>query len=240
MSANYMSGKLEKLLIYSFTDRKFQIKDAEQKNKPAFVAPINPESFTKNFKIEHDVQRPHGTGAAEVKFKSTAPEELKLEFILDGTGTMEGYWAAYKDKPVYEQLKIFMNCAYNYKGDIHRPNFLLIIWGSEIKFRCVLTNLDVNYTLFKPDGTPLRARLTATFLDYQSREERIAEDKPASPDLTHHRIIKQGDRIDLLTYAIYNDPKYFMQVGRANGLTSIKKLKPGNEIYFPPFNKNEV
>lgn len=240
MSADYMSGKLEKLLIYSFTDRKFQIKDAEQKNKPAFVAPINPESFSKNFKVEHDVQRPHGAGSAEVKFKSTAPEELKLEFILDGTGTMEGYWAAYKDKPVHEQMKIFMDCAYNYKGDIHRPNFLLIIWGSEIKFRCVLTSLDVNYTLFKPDGTPLRAKLTANFLDYQSREERIAEDKPASPDLTHHRTVKQGDRIDLMTYAIYNNPKYVMQVAKANSLTSIKKLKTGTDLYFPPFNKNEI
>lgn len=239
MSANYSSGKLEKLLIYSFTDRQFQVKGVEQTNKPAFVAPINPESFSKNYKIEHDVQRPHGTGSAEVKFKSTAPEELKLDFILDGTGTMEGYWEEYKSKPVNEQLKIFMDCAYNYQGDIHRPNFLLIIWGSEIRFRCVLANLEVNFTLFKPDGTPLRARLSATFLDYQSREQRMAEDNPSSPDLTHHRVIKQGDRLDLMTYGIYNDPKYFLQVAKANGLTSIRRLQPGNDIYFPPFNKNE-
>lgn len=240
MSAEYSSGKLEKLLIYSFTDRQFQVKDAEQQNTPAFVAPINPESFTKNFKIEHDVQRPHGAGAAEVKFKSTAPEELKLDFILDGTGTMEGYWSEYKNKPVSEQLKIFMNCAYNYKSDIHRPNFLLIIWGSEIKFRCVLTNLDINYTLFKPDGSPLRAKLSATFLDYQTREQRIAEDKPSSPDLTHYRKVKQGDRLDLLTYSIYKDTKYFMQVAQANGISSLKKLQPGADLYFPPFNKNEI
>ena len=55
----------------------------------------------------------------------------------------------------------------------------------------------------------------------------------------HHRVIKQGDRLDLMTYGIYNDPKYFLQVAKANGLTSIRRLQPGNDIYFPPFNKNE-
>jgi hypothetical protein len=41
-----------------------------------------------------------------------------------------------------------------------------------------------------------------------------------------------------MTYSIYNDTKYFLQVGKANGLTSIRKVIPGHEIYFPPFDKN--
>jgi hypothetical protein len=31
-----------------------------------------------------------------------------------------------------------------------------------------------------------------------------------------------------------------MQIGKANSLTSLKKLKVGDDIYFPPFNKNEL
>lgn len=231
--------KLEKLIIRSFANRDFSGEDSKRK----FVTPINPETFTKNYKVAADTQRGHGSPGAEVKYKSTAPEELKLEFILDGTRTMEGYGGdnkEYINKPVEKQLKDFLKCAYNMDGKIHRPRFLIVFWGSEIDFRCVLSNVDINYTLFEPDGRPLRVKISATFLKHKSREELIAETKLSSPDLTHRKQIKQGERLDFLTYDIYNESKYFLQVGKVNDLTSIRNVKPGREIYFPPFDKNEA
>ncbi len=103
-----------------------------------------------------------------------------------------------------------------------------------------LSNLDLNYTLFEPDGTPLRVKVNATFLEHKSREQLLAESRASSPDLTHYRKVKQGDRLDSLTNKIYNDSKYFMQVGKVNNLTTIGKVKPGSELYFPPFDKNEI
>jgi hypothetical protein len=236
-----MSGNLEKLQIYSFTDRNFSIDAADGGTvTPAFIAPINPESFTRNFKVAHDVQRASGNSGQRVTFKFTEPEELRLEFILDGTATVEGYWPEYKTLPVHDQLQKFMDCAYSYNGGIHRPNFLLIIWGSEIKYKCVLKNLDINFTLFHPDGTPIRAKITATFLDYVAEETRLANERRSSPDLTHFRQVKQSDRLDLMTNSIYNNPKYLMQVAKVNTLTTIRKVKPGTELYFPPFDKNEA
>lgn len=226
---------LQKLNIRSFRNRDFSGEDAARK----FTAPINPESFTKNFKIEHDVRRGHGNQGTEVTFKSTAPEELRLEFVLDGTGTMQGYVEEYKKLNVHDQLDKFLKCAYDMDGDIHRPRFLIIFWGSEIDFKCVLSNLDINYTLFNPDGTPLRAKLTATFLNFVAKEERLARERQNSPDLTHYRKVQQGDRLDLMTYNIYNDPKYLLQVGKANALSTIRNIKAGKELYFPPFDKNE-
>lgn len=227
--------KLEKLIIKSFANRDFTGEDASRK----FTAPINPESFTKNYKVDLDTRTGHGNHGTEPGFKSTAPEELRLEFILDGTRTMEGYVEEYKKLSVHDQLDKFLKCAYNFDGDIHRPRFLIILWGSEINFRCVLSNLDINHTLFDPDGTPLRVKITATFLNYKAREERVAESRQNSPDLTHYKKVEQGDRLDLMTFGIYNDPSYFLQVGKVNGLSSIRNVKPGVELYFPPFNKNE-
>ncbi len=115
----------------------------------------------------------------------------------------------------------------------------MVLWGSEIRFRGVLTNLDVNHTLFNTKGEPLRVKLSATFMDYKTRAERIAEDKPQSPDLTHYRKVKDGDRLDLLTFRIYNDPKYLLQVGKANSLSTIRSVRPGAELFFPPFEKKQ-
>lgn len=226
-------------MIRSFANRDFTGEDPAKK----FVTPINPESFTKNFKIDLDTRRGHGNQGTELRFKSTVPEELKLEFVLDGSGTMEGYGGentTYKDKPVHEQLDDLLQCVYNFDGEIHRPRFLIVFWGSEIDFRCVLSNLDINYTLFNPAGEPLRAKINATFLNYKAREERLAEERRNSPDLTHYRKVEQSDRLDLMTHKIYNDSKYFLQVAKANALTSVRNVPPGLDLFFPPFNKNEA
>jgi hypothetical protein len=47
------------------------------------------------------------------------------------------------------------------------------------------------------------------------------------------------DRLDLMTFVIYNDPGLLMQVARANDLVSLRKIKPGRELFFPPIDKNE-
>jgi hypothetical protein len=231
--------KLEKLVIRSFENRDFSGEDPARK----FITPINPESFTQTFKVNADTSHGHGNPGTEAKYKSTEPEQLKLEFILDGSKTMEGYGGENKDyisRKVHDQLEDLKKCVYNFDGKIHRPRFLVVMWGSEVNFKCVLSNLDLNYTLFEPDGSPLRVKVSATFLAHKSREQLLAESKASSPDLTHFRKVKQGDRLDLLTNSIYNNPKYFMQVGKVNGLTTLRQLMPGTNLYFPPFNKNEA
>lgn len=231
--------QLSKLEIRSFKNRDFTEEYTDRK----FITPINPESFTKNFKVELDTQRGHGNQGSQANFKSTAPEELRLEFVLDGTKTMEGYGGEnkeYKNKPVHDQLDDFLKCVYDMSSEIHRPRFLIVFWGSEIDFRCVLSNLDVNFTLFDPRGHPIRVKVNATFLNYKAREERLAEERRNSPDMTHYRLVKQGDRLDYMTHRIYGDPKYFLQVGRHNKLTSIRNIQAGRDLYFPPFDKNET
>lgn len=229
-----MKGKqLAKFVIHSYKDRKFtkEVKGAK------FTIPINPETFNKNYKVELDTRRGHGSSGSSPKFKSTAPEEFKIDFVLDGTATLEGYHEEYKKMPVSKQLKKFLDCSYDMDGDIHRPRFLIIHWGEEVKFPCVLSNLDINYTLFNPDGSPLRVKINATFLSYLTDDSRLARDRLRSADLTHYRKVKQGDRLDLMTFDIYNDTKFIMQIADINGLTSFRRVKVGQNLNFPPFEK---
>jgi hypothetical protein len=233
------NNSLRKLVIKSFANRDFTNEDVSK----MFTTPINPETFTQNYRVNVDTQNGHGNNGSEVRYKSTAPEELRLDFYLDGTKTMEGYGGenkGYINKPVIEQLEDLKRCVYNMDGSIHRPRFLIVFWGSEIDFRCVLSNLDLNFSLFEPDGKPLRVKVSATFLRHKSREEIQAEARLSSPDLTHYRKVQQADRLDLMTYKIYNDSNFFLQVAKANSLTNMRNIKPGIELYFPPFDKNEI
>jgi Contractile injection system tube protein len=228
------SKVLSKLIIHSFEKNDFR------EESLSFTTPINPETFTKTSHVELDMTRGHGQPGTDPKYKSTAPEELKIEFILDGTKTMEGYVKKYKDMEVTDQLKEFTDCVYQYKGNIHRPRFLIVRWGSEIKFPCVLSHMDINYSLFKPNGDPLRAKVTASFVKYDTPEAIFRANNINSPDLTHIKIFTQGSRLDLMTYKIYNDVNFFLQVARSNNLSNVRHIKTGTDLYFPPINKNEA
>ena len=228
-------GPLTKMVIHTFEKNDFKVEDKSLK----FTTPINPETFTKTSHIELELSRAHGQPGTDPKYISTKPEELKIEFILDGTNTLEGYVDKYNKMEVYDQIKAFTDCVYKYEGNTHRPRFLIVRWGKELRFPCVLSHMDISYSLFKSNGNPLRAKITATFVKYETPEAIARAENISSPDLTHIRVSKQGDRLDLLTYKIYNDPAFFLQVGRANGLSSVRNVTAGIELYFPPINKNE-
>jgi hypothetical protein len=235
MSGNNKSRTLTKMVIHSFEKNDFKKEDESL----LFTTPINPETFTKTSKIELDTSRGHGQPGTNPKYKSTAPEELKIEFILDGTRTMEGYVKKFEKMEVHAQIEAFTNCVYKYEGKIHRPRFLIVRWGSDVRFPCVLSTMDINYSLFNPNGNPLRAKITAVFIKYESDIAVAAAARMSSPDLTHIKTVKQGDRLDLMTYNIYNDSSYFLQVALANNLSTVRRLSPGFDLFFPPIDKNE-
>src|SRR5688572_11751846 len=109
---------LQKLTVHSYADRNFD----EKRKGAVFVIPINPESFSRIYKIELDQQRGHGNPGTDPKYKSTVPEELKIEFVLDGTNTLEGYrYSDEKTRTVKAQLEAFLTCVYKMDGEVHRP-----------------------------------------------------------------------------------------------------------------------
>ena len=94
--------------------------------------------------------------------------------------------------------------------------------------------MSVQYTLFKPSGEPLRAKLTLSFVQYVSQKEESARADRKSPDLTRVVEVKAGDTLPLLCYRIYKDSSYYTQVARVNKLISFRGLKPGSRLVFPP------
>jgi Contractile injection system tube protein len=226
---SFKKTNVVKILIESFTDRRFTGKSE------TFSLPINPESYSQNFKINYDSKTPIGSSGSDGRFTSTAPEELKLDFYFDGTETVEGYA---QDGSVAAQLKEFKRIVYDMDGKIHRPRFIKIHW-TDFTFPCILINLDINYTLFDSEGNPLRVKLSATFLNFIEQYARDNIEKKNSPDLTHRRQVTQSDRLDLMTFNIYDNSKFVVNVAKANNLSSIRNIKVGTILYFPPFDKTE-
>jgi nucleoid-associated protein YgaU len=132
-----------------------------------------------------------------------------------------------------------------YSGTQHRTNYVRIKWGRLALMRFdpdvfdgSLKSAQIQYKMFKSDGTPLRAIITATFTEAISDEAAESRDNNSSPDLTHVRRVKEGDTLPALTREIYGDFRYYLEVARANQLSNFRQLTPGDTIFFPPLATN--
>lgn len=226
-------GKLTKIVIRPFVNKRLT-KAGEPKK---FTIPINPENVSRFLEIKNEKNKGQGNQGTDSKYSSTAPEQLKLDFVLDGTNTFYGYDKEMVKKSVTEQFDMFLDVVYKMNGKIHRPHRLKVSWGEHYVFDCTLENVDAKYTLFHSDGTPLRLKVSATFKEYKEQKKRVKEEDKSSPDLTHILPLKGGEKLPGIVYDIYGDQSYYLQVARVNELTSFRNIEEGLELIYPPLKK---
>jgi hypothetical protein len=218
-------GTLEKLLIKAYEQPDYSGMPMGQ-----FEAYINPSEITLAYEMEYDAAQGSGTTNSRMNFKKVKPGDLSLTFFLDGTG------ASGRPLDVQQRVEQFQAVT-GYNGNIHRPNYLKITWGTLQVKRCVLKSASIAYKLFRPDGVPLRAVITATFTDNSDDQTRVAMAQDKSPDCTHVRLVKAGDNLPALCFSIYGDPTYYLEVAGANRLDNFRRLTPGTKVFFPPLQK---
>lgn len=219
-----------KMLIVGFTNSKFTIPALI----PPFKAHVNPESYTQSVYVNYSSMQAPGTSGAGNNYSHTDPKVLRFEFLLDRTGALGNL--ATGPVGVTPDIIHFKKLALEYDGEIHRPRYLKLIWGT-LLFDCQLQSLEVEHKMFSPQGLPLRAVLKTSFKEYCEDTKRNAIENKSSPDLTHVRTVKEGDTLPLMAQRIYGDSRYYLEVARVNGITHFRKLKPGSEIVFPPIQK---
>lgn len=223
-----MSGELQKMIIESYSDERFSTLEG------TFTATLNPENYNQRFQIKYTEEQAPGTSGMQLKFDKIEPRTMEFEFILDQTGALPG--TEKTERGVEDQIDDFKKLTLGYDGNIHRTRYLKLIWGT-LLFKCCMENLDVTYKMFKPDGSPVRAMLKAGFKEFMEDERRVAEENAQSPDLTHVRIVKEGDSLPIMVKKIYGDLKYYLQVAAFNNITNFRNLEPGTKIIFPPIDK---
>ena len=215
-------GGLTRLKIEAYTTA-----DYREPADDSFTVLFNPTTYTQKYEVVYHPRQGAGdTGSPQV-FGKIKPQEYTFELLFDGTG------AAIERKDVGQELARFLTVAGRHNSEIHRPMYLKLTWGPLVS-KCVLKSADITYTLFKPDGAPLRARVRAVFSENVEDTLRVAEERRSSPDLTHLHIVQAGEHLSLLADRYYGDASRYLQVAQYNKLTNFRCLEPGRQLVFPP------
>jgi hypothetical protein len=199
----------------------------------SFEVMLNPTSFSHTHSISYNTTEAMGQTGSDTKYSGTKPEKISFDLVIDGTGVVNLPIAGVGSPDVKTQVGQLGKLLYIYDGEKHEPNHVRLLWGSLIFFGR-LESMSVDYTLFKPSGEPLRAKIKLAFAGFMSKEEEALRAKRSSPDLSHQIEVKAGDTLPMLCYRVYKDCTYYLEVARINSITNVRDIKPGSKLHFPP------
>lgn len=188
---------------------------------------LNPSQLSHSHAIDYNPTKTLGQLASDLKFSAIKPDTVGFDILLDNTGVIKG------SSDVQVRIEKLNSIVYQYNGDIHEPNHVRLLWGSFL-FYGRLSSMSVTYTLFSPNGEPLRAKLKMSFLGFMSTQEEARRANRSSPDMTHSIVFKAGDSLPLLCHRIYNDANQYNHVANINNITNFRDISPGTRIIFPP------
>jgi len=159
-----------------------------------------------------------GLDAPLQQFIRGQTEKLTVELLFDTAA--QGMGVGARDVrtltgPVYELVRI--------QPKTHAPPRLRLTWGhSGLSFKAIVETIDQKFTLFSPEGIPLRATLTITFRGYATLEEQIADLKLESADQTKQHVVVRGESLSQIAWQELGDPAQWRVLADANSGRQMK------------------
>ncbi|MFO1119703.1 MAG: LysM peptidoglycan-binding domain-containing protein [Rhodospirillales bacterium] len=164
-----------------------------------------------------------GLESPPLQYVRGSSEKLSLEVLLDTSDTLENVRTKYVDR-----LRGLMRI----NSTLHAPPIVLFVWGDAI-FRGVIESISVTYAMFTPQGVPVRAQVALSLTEYQTVEEQVNRDRKGSPDTEKSVTLRRGDTLDRISSGIFNDPRQWREIARANGIRDPRRLQPGQQLLIP-------
>lgn len=174
-----------------------------------------------------------GRNVPKVSFTGGGQRTMSVELFFDAYEQEGGDVARYVNK--LWTLTMIDESRKNARTQRSRPPMVLFEWGRYWQFRAVITNLQVRYTLFKQDGSPVRAVATLTLQEAADVEESAGQN-PTSHALPGYKLreVRPNDTLAFIAYEEYGDSTQWRSIADANGIDDPAGINPGQVILIPP------
>ena len=116
-------------------------------------------------------------------------------------------------------------------SETHAPPICRFSWA-QLAFVGVLEKADQTFTLFMPDGTPVRATIDVTFKELGQKQADQAR-KLFSADFAKHYAVRRGDTLSNIAADKYGDPALWRPIAEENELDDPLALEPGQVLVIP-------
>lgn len=205
---------------------------------------FNPTEYTLNKGAQIAEVTIPGLDSPILQFVRGQTETLSLDLFFDSTefGMDDNATSVteYTDQ-FYQLVKI--------DGETHAPPVCFFTWGSDFPgqrsyksttgsqlrngFKCVVESIRQRFTLFSPQGVPLRATLTVSLKEYKTLSEQINEINKKSADHSQTHVIQLGETLSQIANEVYDDPSQWRAIADRNAILDPLELKHGTVLEIP-------
>lgn len=189
---------------------------------------LNPEEYTINQGVNYAQTGVPGLSGPIIQFVNGNLQTLEMELLVDTYDTEEQLSAKQDARELTDQITSLMAPH----PETHAPPILLYTWGS-LTVRCVLASVSHRFTMFRPDGIPVRARLQVTFNKFTNAELEPREIKRETADYSKQYLVGQNETLSAIAARLYGDPALWRPIALRNGLSDPRRLPMGSMLIVP-------
>jgi nucleoid-associated protein YgaU len=166
--------------------------------------------------------------ASPVQFNGADPCKLTLELFFDATDAM--------DSSVVTRVDQLFSCCVPTDASLSRkkssPPLVILHWGKVTSFVAFVTSVQAKYTLFTPDGTPIRATCSVSLEEMPGEPPK---QNPTSGALAARalRTLVAGDTLASIAYREYGDPAFWRPLAAFNEIDDPMRLQRGLSLLIP-------
>lgn len=167
---------------------------------------------------------------------------LSLDLFFDSTDSGTGGAA----QSVTEEVERFHKLV-TIDGALHHPPLVRITWGDAFpggsfsaaanaapSLDAVVLSVNRRFTLFNPDGKPLRAVVSISLKEYRTVADQVKAINYQSADHTRVHVVKDGETLPLIAHDAYGDARRWRVIADHNALSAVRRLPPGLTLELPP------
>lgn len=204
---------------------KIKIVNLYDGDSACFVTQINPASVKIGKKVSYEKIQAMGSSEYISKYKHHEPSTMSFEIYMDDTGAIPDN----DGSTIQQRIEQLENAVYTLQDNQSEPGYIVLVWGSTI-FHGRAESIDYDYSLFASDGTPLRVKISLSFVgSFESSSSQGASAREASVVT-----FTSGDLLADYCESFYSDPSYCADIALLNNLDSIRNITVGMMLLFPP------
>jgi len=173
--------------------------------------------------------------ATKPQFAGVGPQTVSMDIFFDAYGDSAG--------DVTEQVRTLLDWVKPTPSSIAKklpsPPTLAFEWGSSkalAEFRGYLKSVTASYTMFRPDGTPIRA---SAKVNLEEIPQDPAGQNPTSGSLESQASVtlRDGDSLQAVAWREYGDAAMWRGLAAYNGLDDPLRVPAGTRLLVPSYSE---